>query len=220
MGAVLRTFALATLVIVLGACGERSPSTAVDAPPSADADAGFFELLGGYGADYQPARTPGELASWSEVVVSGHIDDVQPGPTYPGYEGDPIPAETIVLRVAVEEVHAGRVPGADDHVYVQLFSPGGVDASAYRRHLPKDASTVLYLVHSREGEVGLVADATAGRPKGGVLMTPTTPQGFVLGYDNEAVQALEFERYEGASISEFLPESERFPYDPSLPHED
>ncbi|TQL03964.1 hypothetical protein [Cellulomonas sp. SLBN-39] len=197
------------VALVLASCAAASTTTA------ADPDA-FVGMLAGSTADHDPVGSPEALAEMSDLVVAGTISAVTGGRLWGRGEDDPAANRSIVLNVTVTDVHVGTLPdGADGVVYVELPSPGGVEAQVYEEHLPADLAGVFFLVPAGEpGETTPIQDSTAGRPEGQPLFRTTNPQGIVLGVGDQARRLLEGTQLGEADLTQFLPDAERFPVAP------
>jgi hypothetical protein len=157
-----------------------------------------------YHADYNPASTPAELASWSDLVISGTIKTVREGRS--GKDG----SRTVVMVVNSDKIIKGK---ASDTVCIELPNPGTREARVYAAAVPTNADVVLYLQDSApldKGDPNLVEPAQ-GRPAGTPLYQPVSPQGLILGDVHQVVQILDFSSFQGASLVDFLPNSVRFP---------
>lgn len=204
--------ALLTALLLAG-CTPTSPQ------PEASVS-GFADLFTGYGADYDPASTPMQLASMSDVVISGKITAITPGRYFGRSVDDPGGNRTIVLNIKVDAVLAGALPrNQREMVFVELPSPGNAEASVYDRHVPKDREVVLYLIAAAGPSQTPIVDPDAGRPAGRPLYQPVNPQGFVMEDDGAVVQVLEKTTFSGTDITSFVPEAERFPVDLNHPRE-
>lgn len=192
--------------IVLAGCGDdRSEAARAESPSE------FFEMLEGYSADYEPAKSPSELAEWSELVVGGKMVEVVQGRTF--YPGEPSESRTVVIVVEADSSHKGALPeGSDGRVYVEFDATYNRPAETYDRSLPRDADVLMYLVRASGGESDPIQDEKSGRPDGQPLWRFTNPQGFLVGVnDDEVVQAQDFQKYPGASLEQFIPENEKYP---------
>lgn len=203
------------VVLVLASCAAASVT-------AADPDA-FGGMLAGATADHDPVGSPEVLAEMSDLVVAGTITAVTDGRLWGRGEDDPAANRSIVLNVSVTDVHVGTLPvGADGVVYVELPSPGGVEAQVYEEHLPADLAGVFFLVPAGEpGESTPIQDGTAGRPVGQPLFQTTNPQGIVLDTGDQARRLVEGTLLGEADLTRFLPDAERFPVGPgSTPEPD
>lgn len=207
MSHLLRRFAALAAVAALAAgCAAGAASTAADVDD-------FVGLMGGAPAGYVAAKSPAELAAWSEVVVDGTIERFQDGRIWG--ETRESAAYTVVMVVKVTNVYKGSLPrGSNGRVYVEFLSGGRVRADAYDKAAPRDANVLLYLIPDWKETPGNppLLNPTAGRPKGQPLWDLTTPQGFFLATPSGAVlQARDFASYPDASIGQFLPDNEQWP---------
>jgi len=197
-------------IFTLTGCGSGNDS----APGDLDA---FVKLFTGYAADYEPARSPQQLAEWSDLVVLGRIHSVTDGRIH----GDGVSrSTTVVVAVDVREVKKGALPPrSENRVYVEMESSYQRPASAYDKVAPRDVDALLFLTPApATGVPGgqRIENPDAGRPNGQPLWQVTTPQGFLVGSATQGVfQVREFENYPSASLEEFFPEADRFPPDPS-----
>jgi hypothetical protein len=205
------------LAVLLGAasgCTALHPTTG-DGERSAQQEA---EPFAGGTADYDPARSPKQLASWSEVVVQGHIREVVPGRSWASSADDPGRADTITVVVAVEEILDGAMPpGSDGNLYLELPSPGGVEAAVYDDAAPKEEVVVAYATLLPDDRPEPVLDPAAGRPAGQRLATLTTPQGLVLATDAADGPVVDFADAEGVDLCDYLPNALKFPVDADAP---
>jgi hypothetical protein len=204
-------------VIATSACSS-------DDPPSSNGGdvAEFVSLFGGYSADYDPAKTPKELADWSDLVVLGRIDRVTDGRVH----GEGVAASpTVVVVVSVSEVKkAALPPGSDGKVYAEMESAFRRRGDAYDRVAPRDVDVLLFLTRAPAATTPgnpPIQNPDGGRPKGQPLWRITTPQGFLMGTDAHGVyQVRDLHNYPQASIEQFFPSEERFPPDPDRVPED
>jgi hypothetical protein len=198
-----------------GSTGTQAASTSTGDPSE------FAALFEGYDGSYDPVDSPAELAEASDFVVSGQISEVRTGPEEILQDDPRLTSKYIVLDIAVDSVLVGTAPAAfDNHVYLMLPAPGGVEASVFDAAAPKDQKVLLYAVLFEEKDEDLpVENFDAGRPDGQPLVIPTNPQGFIIGADGGVLTILEHDQLAGSDLTEFLPDSERFPYDPSAPEE-
>lgn len=232
VGPVLRNWAIigATAVALLvPACASSDSSSDRGAAPSSEADsrgdvAAFVELFTGYSADYEPAKSPRELAEWSELVVAGRMVSVIEGRVFGTARGAPGAGSTVVLEVEVSSVEKGELPaGSNGRVYVEFDSSYRRPAADYNRVTPKDVDVLLYLVRAPlTGSANEpIQDEDAGRPDGQPLWWITTPQGFLIEDDARNVtQVREFHNYSGVALEQFFPASERFPEGGGSSHEE
>ncbi len=171
-------------VTVLSACTSEETATSYSTQQS-------VEQFVGTDFDYDPLRSPAELAKQSRLVVVGTIERVQEGRVETIPQNKSIPGvSTIVLVLRSVTAVAGEVDeGTDGFVYVELPNPGGRGTDAYRNGLRAGSSVVAYLVPASDGapaegvDVG-IADPKAGRPDGQALYAPSGPQAIVLKYEN------------------------------------
>lgn len=197
------------VTLVLASCAAASTTT------PADPD-GFVGMLAGSTADHDPVGSPEALAEMSDLVVEGTIGAVTGGRLWGRGEADPAANRSIVLNVTVTDVRVGTLPvGGDGVVYVELPSPGGVEAQVYEEHLPADLAGVFYLVPAGvPGETTPIQDAAAGRPDGQPLFQTTNLQGIVLDAGDQARRLTEGTLLGEADLTGFLPDAERFPVAP------
>lgn len=168
-------------------------------------------LFEGGSADYEPAKTPADLAARSEIVVEGSVSTVTRGRVWGTSADNAGSSVSVVLNVDVTRILVGNLPArSDGTVYVELQSHGNVPASAYAAALPADTRGVFYLVTAPLSGADIV-EPGAGRPVGQPLYEVTTPQGMVLGDDAVTQQLGEGRAPEGSDLRDFLPASERFP---------
>lgn len=180
--------------VVLSACAGASPESPHD----------FAHLFDQYHADYEPADSPAELSSWSDLVLAGTIVKVQDGRRESdGYR-------TIVMVVDTDKVLKGP---ASSRVYVELPNPGTREASVYDAAAPKTANVLLYLEDRAplDKKSRTLVDPAEGRPAGTPLYQPISPQGVVIGDPSRVTQLLDFRTFEGSSLDQFLPDEVKFP---------
>jgi hypothetical protein len=175
--------------LLLAACGAGEPPSSEDRKSCVFSPPGkTLQPLRGPTYDYDPSRSPEELAQLSELVVSGTISAVREGRTmvYPANSAGAQGPTTIVLAITGVTAISGRQQeGHDGNVYLELQAsrhPGPVD---YSRALPAGARVVAYLVPASDGApVGrtdvAVANPAAGRPAGQALYLPAGPQGLAI----------------------------------------
>ncbi|GII99723.1 hypothetical protein CLV28_1146 [Sediminihabitans luteus] len=163
---VASTLALAAL---LAGCGGAPPVSADE----------FTDLVAGTSGDHEPPSSAEELASWSDVVVRGTVEDVTPGRVWASSEDDPARSETVTVVVAVDEVEQGALPaGHDGHLYLEASFHGGAEAGVDA--VPRGLRVQVYawLLPDETGEP--ILDPAAGRPAGQHLHVVTTPEGWVV----------------------------------------
>lgn len=91
-------------------------------------------------ADYEPAKSPAELASRSDVVVRGRVRRfVQRGEIRFGHDPD-VPMRVIVMEVDVTDTLMGR---STNQVHLQTF--GLATAAQHARAIPAGAEVQLFL---------------------------------------------------------------------------
>lgn len=210
-----RTVALAFVVCGV-ALSSVACSTETNEPPSGGVAGGtesFSQLFQGYAANYVPAESPSELAEMSSAVVTGHISRVVQGQSTKPVDEESTPAETVLMVVKVEKIHAGALPTDTEEVFVELPAPGGVDASAFDQAAPKEDLVLLFLGPSPGLERGYeVVEQGKEWPGAALVMEPTNPQGFLIAENEEQVlYPLDHELTEGVSLSQFLPNNNEFP---------
>jgi len=200
---------------VIGGCGRAGDA-------SDNASAGnlvtFVELLSPYSADYDPAGSPQELAERSDLVVTGRFRDAIPGRSLVLNEDPLIEDNYALLVLEVQRVESGTVENNDDStVYIEI--PFAGDMRDLSEAIPKNRTVRAYL--SLREESG--SPRAAQRDPVDAVYIPTTPQGLLVedGGGN-VVQPVEHgARFEGTSLSDFLPDDIGFPeYDPNAPHEE
>jgi hypothetical protein len=182
------------VAVVLSACGGAAPASGAE----------FADLFGQYHADYTPATSPSELASWSDLVVTGTLVEVRDG----RLESDGY--RSIVMVVNADKVLKGST---SSKVHVELPNPGTRKASVYDAAAPKGADLLLYLMDTAplDKESPTLVDPAEGRPAGTPLYQPVNPQGVVIGDPTRVTQLLDFRAFQGSSLQEFLPDEVKFP---------
>ena len=181
--------------LLLAACGAGpAPSTGVALSVqdrercASSAPAATLEPFRGPVYDYDPSRSPDELAQHSELVVSGTISAVRAGRTtvYPASSAGTEGPTSIVLVISdITAVSGQQQAGSDGNVYLELRATTHPDPASYSRALPAGASVIAYLVPASGGapdprtDVAL-ANPAAGRPAGQALYLPSGPQGLAI----------------------------------------
>ena len=166
----------------------------------------------GLSYDYDPARSPDELAKLSKIVVSGTVAKVQAGRTekFPGND-EAKGATSIVLVLADAKATAGELDaGGDGTVYIELPDPGHPDSDYYSKAFPAGAFVVAYLLPAPgelplEGSDVAIEDPDAGRPQGQPLYLPANPQGLAIQFGAEDIVWPLIGAQEPGRISETLP---------------
>ena len=162
--------------------------------------------------DYDPLRSPDELAKLSKIVVSGIVAQVQAGRTtkFPGND-EAKGSTSIVLVLANAKVITGELDaGGDGIVYIELPNPGRPDSAYYNKAFPTGASVAAYLVPAPDGlpTEGIdvaIEDPNAGRPQGQPLYLPANPQGLAIQFGAEDIVWPLIGAQEPGRISETLP---------------
>jgi hypothetical protein len=198
----------AALALVAGAAAVAVCVQLAVASGRPDAE-GLTRLLASAPADYPIAGTPGELASRSDLVVTGRLARVAAGRVF-GESADPAGQEhRLLLVIRVDRALKGEVSGP---AYVELPVHGNVAAAVVDEAVPDDARVLLYLAPAPAD--GPFIDDRGDRPAGAPLYVPVTPQGFLLAGDGAAFAVLDGVGYRGADLADFLPAVGRFPDDP------
>jgi hypothetical protein len=174
--------------LLLVACGTGPASSAEVRNSCAFPTTGAtLEPFPGLVYDYDPSRSPDELARKSELIVSGTISAIGAGRTmvYPaGSAGTDGPTSLVLVISAVTAVRGQQQAGNDGNVYLELHGMHA-DPASYSRALPAGARVVAYLVPASDGAPDArtdvaVANPAAGRPAGQALYLPAGPQGLAL----------------------------------------
>ena len=139
------------------------------------------------GYDYDPLRSPDELAKQSTLIVSGTISAVRKGRTtaFPTNEQIKGSTSTVVVLTDVTAVRGQPQTGHDGNVYLELQGLNHPDPAHVDGVLPAGAAVVAYLVPAwdgtpRAGTDAVIADPAAGRPAGQALYLPAGPQGLAI----------------------------------------
>ncbi|MDQ0821264.1 hypothetical protein QFZ79_003638 [Arthrobacter sp. V4I6] len=184
-----RAAGAAASALLLVACGAGQPTGADDRKPCVVATTGETpEPFQGPIYDYDPRRSPDELAQLSQLVVSGTISAVREGRTMvypanaPGIEG---PTTIVLVITDVTAVSGQQQAGNDGSVYLELQGAKLPDPVNYSRALPAGARVAAYLVPAGEGTPDertdvAIANPAAGRPAGQALYLPAGPQGLAI----------------------------------------
>ena len=184
----------AATALLLVACGSGpAPSaglalSAQDRECTSSTTAPTLEPFQGPVYDYDPSRSPDELARKSGLIVSGAISAVREGRTtvYPansaGIEG---PTSIVLVISDVTAARGQQQSGNDGNVYLELPGARHADPASYSLALPAGARVVAYLVPASDGGPDArtdveIADPAAGRPAGQALYLPTGPQGLAI----------------------------------------
>ena len=161
-------------------------------------------------ADYEPSRTPAELARRADIVVSGRVAEVRPGQQYAPVAGARPVISTSVLVIDVDDVLAGDESLAQDgRVYVEVPHPAFVgvpgegepdtseeivdevpyDTSAFAQTVPRTTGVFFLDNRTEESDSAIVSDEGAGRPEGAPI-TGYYAQGFWLSDDSGRLQSI------------------------------
>lgn len=178
-------------VLLAGCAAASAPASEPEASYREDDTLGSFY---GLSYDYDPVRSPDELAKLSDLVISGSVTGVREGRTTTFPKNDTIKGSTsIVLAVKSTQAVRGELPsGNDGNIYIELSNPGQKDPAAYDKAFPVGSSVVAYLVPAgdgqpREGVDVAIENPEAGRPDGQSLYLPANPQGLSLQVDDRDV---------------------------------
>jgi hypothetical protein len=174
--------------LLLVACGAGPAPSAENRKSCVSSPAGgTVESFQGPSYDYDPLRSPDELAKQSELIVSGTISAVREGrttvfPTNKQIEGS---TTAVVVIANVTAVRGQPQAGNDGSVYLELHGLNHPDPARISRALPGGARVVAYLVPAwdgtpRAGTDGALANPAAGRPAGQALYLPAGPQGLAI----------------------------------------
>jgi hypothetical protein len=173
------------VLVALPACARGETPTAA---PTSTVVAGsprphpFLWLYRGYRADYNPARTPDQLAAWSELVVVAKLVGIREGRVEGQSADDPARAEHLRYEFAVTKTLKGKAEGT---VYVEAIKPDFKPAATYDDAAPDMAPAVIYLRRY-----------APDRP-----YDFTTPQGFIIELDGRVGHPMEA----SPSISSLFP---------------
>lgn len=180
--------------LLLAACGAGAPSAGLaltaeaGEPCTASTTATTPEPFRGPVYDYDPSRSPDQLARESRLVVSGTIAAVREGRTtvYPASSAGIEGPTSIVLVLSDVTAVSGQLQGNNDgNTYVELQATMQPDPASYSRALPAGARVVAYLVPAADGAPDArtdvsIANPAAGRPAGQALYLPAGPQGLAI----------------------------------------
>ena len=181
---------------------------------------GFAEMFSGYGVDYEPARSPQELASWSDLVVTGKMVEVIDGREWGSSSTDPWTARTITIVVEVSDLLQGKLPvGCEGRIYVELPSQGNLKAKPYNDALPRSSTILLYLHKMSDDLQDEIVDPRAGRPDGQPMYQIMTPDGFLIEGGGRVTRVIETKVWSQADLTDFLPDNVSYPVDPKAPGE-
>jgi len=203
--------ALAATAAMLSSCtGNDKASTTIGSGTESSV-VEFARVFGGYSQNYVAAKSPDELAGWSDLVTTGHIVAITEGRKLAIAVGDNQPdliERTLVMKIRPDRYVKGVPPvGSDGYLYVELANPGQRDPSLYDAAVPKDSLVALYLIPSQDP---MAVDPAAGRPEGQEIWRPITAQGFIVDDGTQSYAILDHVGY-GTSLSSFLPPSKAFP---------
>ncbi|CAI3797281.1 hypothetical protein [Pseudarthrobacter sp. MM222] len=184
--------AAALLLVACGAGPAPSAGLALSAqdrePCAFSTTAATLEPFRGPVYDYNPSRSPDELAQHSRLIVSGTISAVRAGRTtvYPASSAENSGPTSIVLVITDVTAVRGQLQERNDgNVYLELRGTQHPDPASYSRALPAGAGVVAYLVPASDGEPDArtdvsIANPAAGRPAGQALYLPAGPQGLAI----------------------------------------
>lgn len=133
--------------------------------------------------DYDALPTTESMAELSTVVVTGTLEEIQPGPTFGIEEDDFSDIRSVALKLGnVEVLHGELVTPNDGYFYVGLIDPLG-EILANPDVIPRGSKIVSYSFPSKGEESPLLFNASDGRPEGEVLYGTAHPQGFAIEVD-------------------------------------
>lgn len=174
------------LMLALASCSNAAASAPEASPvgetPTARA-AEMLRLFGGYSADFEPLATTEEIEETSDIVFSGTITDVMPGPVVGNPNDKLSDIRTMVLTIGNVVVSSGSLPTNNNgFIYLDIVSPYSLDQSEFTTFVPIGTNMVAYasLYKGPAGSGIPVTDLSAGRPLGQALFVPSHPQGLVL----------------------------------------
>jgi hypothetical protein len=182
------------VALLLVACGAgQAPSaglalSAQDRECTSSTTAATLEPFRGPVYDYDPSRSPDELAQHSRLIVSGTISAVRAGRTmvYPASSAEINGPTSIILVITDVTAVRGQLQERNDgNVYLELPGTQHPDPASYSRALPAGAGVVAYLVPASDGAPDArtdvsIANPAAGRPAGQALYLPAGPQGLAI----------------------------------------
>ncbi|MBT2596854.1 hypothetical protein [Arthrobacter sp. ISL-72] len=180
-----------------GDIGARPATTTAQAshpggPYTIDDTLGAFN---GLSYDYDPFRSPNQLAEHSELVISGTVAGFREGRSLALAGNEQVVGSKSVVLVLTDITTArgDLADGNDGHIYVELRNPGHPDPSYYDRAFPSGALVVAYLVPAPTEQPRADIDETyasrraAGLPDGQRLYMPTNPQSLIMQFNGEDV---------------------------------
>lgn len=216
------SWAMLAVALLIAGCGNSGESANVGNRHGGTD--GFVALFGGSTADYEPARSPADLAASSDLVFSGSLEGFAKGRTYvyPGNEGS---VPTVVMQARADKLLKGDLPeGSDGSVYIEIF--GASDPAEWERRMPATAQAILYLAplptDATQAYPGSkIADDGASPPAGQPLFVATTPEGFFLEdrTSRSVIQPMDATAFPHTSLDQFQPDATEFPEsrpDPTL----
>lgn len=214
--------------LVLLPSGDGGGGTQAETPPLA-------ALLGGGVPDYDPARSPADVASKlaeypnldGQLVAKGTIESFDAGRIYEFADPDSQP--TIVMRLDVDQVLQGELPaGSEGSVFVE-FDGTVVEetdelVSSLEKGLPRGTPVLAYLAQLAPSGVYpdvKITNEGAGVPAGQPIFEVFTPQGLYLEdpASGTITQPQESTEFPDANLEDLEPSAEEFPpsrIDPSL----
>ncbi len=209
--------ALALVVLGIAACGgesgveyqltSASPKAAEPTVPCA--------------YDYEPASGPGEIASWSEILVRGTIARPRAGLFAVREDGSPGRVQTDVFPIKVKSLRAlgGEVPPKQldrfrkvSVIYVETGCAFAAPARQAKLAAFRGRRVLAYLVRADPGgKPGRTSYGTGGPPR--PLFRQASLEGFLIELaSGKGVRDLELnQRYPGAGLDQFLPAEDGFP---------
>lgn len=188
------TISLALCATLLMGCAVSTlPSAATSATDSYSVDDTLGAFVG-LEYDYDPVRSPDELAAQSTSIIQGTVAGVQTGRVEYVPGNDTIKGSSSIVLVVnnVRPVKGELLPGNDGNVYLELANPGQHEPSYFDEAFPQGTAVVAYLVVAgdglpQEGVDVAIADSKAGRPEGQALFLPAGPQALAIQVDGADV---------------------------------
>lgn len=189
LSVVLATSLLAGCASMSDPASSPSEPTQSAVPSSADlaATPGVTNIINTVGGtatiDYDALLTTESMAELSAVVITGTLEEIQPGPTFGIEEDDFSDIRSVALKIGdVEVLHGELVTPNDGYFYVGLIDPLG-EIMANPDVIPRGSKIVSYSYPSNGEESTLLFNASNGRPQGEVLYGTAHPQGFAIEVD-------------------------------------
>ncbi|MFK0403142.1 hypothetical protein ACIQTT_12480 [Microbacterium sp. NPDC090225] len=184
-----------------------TPATASTGTSATSSDA-MRALADGTSYDFIPHHSNEELAETADVVVSGSVVKIQPGPTYGRFDDDFSDMETVVVTITASTVAKGDIAeGAE--LNVVLYTSAHSDLDAWNAALPEGTGVAVYLTKMSSERPAVPEDsgidAEGLEAFEGIDLYATGPQGFAVQTEGNTILWPWTDVTRDGSINEALP---------------